>query len=82
MCSIITHTPLFPIKSNEIGGFESGLVAQIFTPVISVVSGGIGTLLVVISWTGMFPSLRNLGSMSSLSPEEEKPDNMPDSKVS
>ena len=59
-------------SSNEIGGFESGLVAQIFTPVISVVSGGIGTLLVVAAWAGMFPSLRNLGGLSSLSPEQAK----------
>ena len=52
--------------SNEIGGFESGLVAQLFNPVFSVVSGGIGTLLVVATWTGLFPSLRNLGSLASL----------------
>lgn len=33
--------------SNELGAFESGLVASWFTPLISVVSGGIGTLVVV-----------------------------------
>ncbi len=33
--------------SNELGAFESGLVANWFTPLISVVSGGIGTLIVV-----------------------------------
>lgn len=33
--------------SNELGAFESGLVANWFTPLISVVSGGIGTLVVV-----------------------------------
>ena len=33
--------------SNELGGFESGLVAEWTTPVISVISGGIGTLIVV-----------------------------------
>ncbi len=53
-------------SSNEIGGFESGLVAQLFTPLISVVSGGIGTLLVVATWTGLFPQLRRLGNLSSL----------------
>ncbi len=57
---------IFIGSSNELGGFESGAVAQLFTPVISVVSGGIGTLAVVAAWTGLFPALRNLGSLSSL----------------
>ena len=57
-------------SSNEVGGFESGLVAQLFTPVISVVSGGIGTLLVVIGWRRLFPDLINLGNLSSLSDRE------------
>ena len=38
---------LFIGTSNELGAFESGTVAQFFGPVVSVVSGGIGTLLVV-----------------------------------
>ena len=63
-------TAIFVGSSNEIGGFESGVVAQVFTPVISVITGGIGTLLVVASWTGLFPSLRKLGSLSSLTQEE------------
>ena len=58
---------IFIGSSNEVGGFESGMVAQLFTPVISVVSGGIGTLLVVASWMGLFPALRKLGPLSSLS---------------
>ena len=37
---------LFIGTSNELGAFESGTVAQFFGPVVSVVSGGIGTLLV------------------------------------
>ena len=47
--------------SNELGGFESGVVAALFTPVISVVSGGIGTIVVVaaIAWT--WPEIRRLG---------------------
>ena len=63
-------TAIFVGSSNEIGGFESGVVAQVFTPVISVISGGIGTLLVVAGWTGLFPSLRKLRSLSSLTQEE------------
>jgi MFS family permease len=48
---------LFIGTSNELGGFESGAMASIFGPVISVVSGGIGTILVVgvvaLAWPGM-----------------------------
>jgi MFS family permease len=46
--------------SNELGGFESGLVAQLFGPVISVVSGGIGTILVVMGIAGVWPEIRRL----------------------
>src|SRR5204863_9605117 len=50
---------LFIGTSNELGGFESGTVAYLFGPkmgnaistgaIISVVSGGLGTILVVIA---------------------------------
>jgi MFS family permease len=53
-------------SSNELGGFESGLVAQWFNPVVSVVSGGVGTLLVVAGWMRMFPRLRRFGSFAEL----------------
>jgi MFS family permease len=51
-------------SSNELGGFESGLVAQWFGPVVSVVSGGVGTLLVVLGWARLFPALRRFGALS------------------
>ena len=63
---------IFIGSSNEIGGFESGLVAQLYNPVVSVVSGGIGTLVVVLAWSGLFPSLRTLGSLAELSPQRKK----------
>ena len=61
---------IFIGSSNELGGFESGLVAQLFSPVISVVSGGIGTIVVVLTWAGLFPRLRQLGPMGGIRPEE------------
>ena len=62
---------IFIGSSNELGGFESGIVARIFNPVISVVSGGIGTLLIVGLWAKWFPSLRKLETMSENSPNDE-----------
>jgi MFS family permease len=55
---------MFISSSNELGGFESGAVAHFFGPVFSVVSGGIGTLVIVLAWTGLFPSLRKVGKLA------------------
>jgi len=60
---------IFIGSSNQLGGFESGTVAHWFGPIVSVVSGGIGTLLVVVSWALAFPSLRRFRSFQEL---EEK----------
>src|SRR6185369_3773505 len=54
---------LFIGTSNELGAFESGLVANFFGPVVSVVSGGIGTLLVVFGMVWLSPELRNYGRL-------------------
>ncbi len=43
--------------SNQLGEFESGVTAEWFGPVGSVVLGGIGTLLVAAMWTRLFPTL-------------------------
>ncbi len=49
--------------SNQLGGFESGLVADLYSPVVSVVSGGIGTLIVVtLAWV-LSPQLRELRTL-------------------
>ena len=58
--------------SNELGGMESGLVAHWFGPVVSVVSGGIGTLLVVIGTATGVPGLRRFGALHEARPEEEE----------
>lgn len=49
---------LFIGASNELGGFESGIVAHWFGPVVSVVSGGCGTLLIVALVAWRLPKLR------------------------
>jgi len=51
---------LFIECSNEVGAFESGLVARLFGPVFSVVSGGVGTLVVVGASALAFPEVRRL----------------------
>ncbi|MDD2710132.1 MAG: MFS transporter [Verrucomicrobiae bacterium] len=54
---------VFISASNELGSFESGLVAQYFGPLISVVSGGLGTIVVVALVMTIWPEIRRLGSL-------------------
>ncbi len=77
---ILTHTPdemrgrtsavnsIFIGASNELGGFESGLVASLVGPVLSVVGGGIGTILVVLSIARLWPEMRNLKTLDAPEP--------------
>ena len=54
---------LFIGTSNELGGFESGLVAHYFGPVVSAVSGGVGTILVVAAIALVWPEIRRYGRL-------------------
>jgi len=54
---------LFIGTSNELGGFESGTVSNFFGPVVSVVSGGIATILIVGGIAMKWPKLRNYGRL-------------------
>lgn len=54
---------IFIGASNELGGFESGLAAAIFGPIISVVGGGIGTILVVLTIAKVWPEIRQMKTL-------------------
>jgi MFS family permease len=54
---------LFVSSSNQLGGFESGVTAQLLGTVPSVVFGGIGTILVVIIIATCWPDLRRLTTL-------------------
>lgn len=54
---------IFIGTSNELGAFESGLTAAFFGPVISVVGGGIGTILVVLGVSAFWPETRRIGAL-------------------
>lgn len=64
---------VFIESSNELGGFESGLVARFFGPIFSVVSGGIGTLVIVLLVAWQLPELRRLKRLDAPSPAAEDP---------
>lgn len=51
--------------SNQLGEFESGMMAALLGTVPSVVIGGLGTLLVVGLWIRLFPSLVGRDTLAS-----------------
>jgi MFS family permease len=54
---------IFIGTSNELGALESGLTAALFGPVISVVAGGVGTILVVLVVSRIWPETRRIGAL-------------------
>jgi MFS family permease len=67
---------LFIGTSNELGGFRSGIVAWLFASptvlgsaaatgaIVSTVSGGIGTILVVLAVAWIWPEIRKYGKLA------------------
>ena len=51
---------LFIGTSNQVGDFESGIVAGLVGAVPAGIIGGVGTILIAILWMRMFPQLRRL----------------------
>jgi MFS family permease len=49
---------LFIGASNELGEFESGIVARLLGPVGAALFGGVGALVVTAVWARLFPALR------------------------
>ncbi len=54
---------VFISASNELGGFESGLAAAFLGPVVAVVGGGIGTIVVALAVAYIWPQMRKLGAL-------------------
>jgi predicted MFS family arabinose efflux permease len=52
--------------SNELGAFESGLVAQAVGTPATVIGGGVATIAVVGLWYVLFPSLRRIDRLEDL----------------
>ena len=56
--------------SNEFGAFESGVTAALFGPTLSVVGGGLATLLVVVMAQTVWPQLARIGPLHTLAPDK------------
>jgi MFS family permease len=63
---------IFIVASNDIGGVESSVTTWLFgSAVISVVFGGIGTIIVVIASALIWPQLLKIGSLQDIRPASE-----------
>lgn len=74
---MLTHVPdelrgrlaavnnVFIGSSNQLGGFESGVTAQFFGPVLAVALGGAGSMLAVAAIAWRWPALRRLGRLTA-----------------
>jgi len=54
--------------SNELGAFESGLVASLIGTVAAVVAGGVAMIGIAAAWPRVFPALSRLGRLDELKP--------------
>ena len=61
---VASVSSLFIGASNELGEFESGIVARFLGPVGAAVFGGIGAMIVTGVWAKLFPALRKADSLT------------------
>ncbi len=54
--------------SNELGGFESGVTAALFGTARAIVLGGVGAIALVAAVAGLWPQVRQLGSLRDIRP--------------
>ncbi|HWA01078.1 MAG TPA: MFS transporter [Caulobacterales bacterium] len=63
---------VFISASNELGDFESGVMARIFGPILAVVIGGVASIGASLGWMKLFPQLAAAdGFESQIAPEPE-----------
>jgi MFS family permease len=60
---------VFISASNELGAFESGLVASLVGTVTAVVAGGAAMIGLAAAWPKLFPALSRMGRLEDLRPE-------------
>jgi MFS family permease len=70
---VIAVESVFIGASNELGMFVAGSAAGLLGPVAAVLAGGSLTLLVTLSWAGLFPVMRRLDRFTDLSRQTPAP---------
>jgi len=63
---VLAFEMVFIGASNELGAFESGVAGQLLGPAAAIVLGGVGTLVIAVSWAFLFPALRRVDRFPGL----------------
>lgn len=61
---------VFIVSSNDLGGLESGVLARLFEPVAAVVIGGVGAMVVVLTWARVWPEILVIGRLTDVRPAQ------------
>jgi MFS family permease len=61
---VMAVSGLFIGASNELGEFESGVVARFLGPIGAAMFGGVGAIVVTGAWAWMFPQLRKVDRLA------------------
>lgn len=61
---------VFIVSSNDLGGLESGVLARLFGPVAAVVIGGVGAMVVVLTWARVWPEILVIGRLTDVRPAQ------------
>ncbi|MEX6725334.1 MFS transporter [Parapedomonas caeni] len=62
---VASVSTLFISASNELGEFQSGIVARLIGAVPAVVVGGVGAIVVTVLWAMWFPELRKANRLAT-----------------
>ena len=63
---VLAMENVFIGASNELGAFESGVAGQTLGTPVTVIGGGVGTLVCVGVWAVAFPALRKIDRFDDL----------------
>jgi hypothetical protein len=66
---VVAVEMVFISASNELGAFESGVVAALIGAVPAVVAGGAITVALAVTWRWLFPDLARVDRIDELRPE-------------
>jgi hypothetical protein len=75
---VLSVENVFIGASNELGAFESGMVAQQLGLVPAVAGGGLATIGIVLLFTCLFPALRRIDRFEDLRYAGNEPHPAPD----
>jgi MFS family permease len=75
---VVAVEMVFVSASNQLGAFESGVAAAALGAVGAVVSGGVVTIVLALTWSRLFPSLAAVDRLDRIRPTQPVTKESPD----